>query len=45
MHANDFQIGSTFRISRDKVIEIITDYFKQINDDNDSDPFIRRSFD
>ena len=45
MHANDFQIGSTFRISRDKVIEITTDSFKQINDDNDSDPFIRRAFD
>ena len=45
MRANDCQIGSAFKISRDKVIEIITDSFKQINDDNDSDPFIRRAFD
>ena len=45
MHANDCPIGSTLRISRDEVIEIITDSFKKINDDNDSDPFIRRAFD
>ena len=45
IRTNDFQIGYAFKISRDKVIEIITDSFKQINDDNDSDPFIRRAFD
>lgn len=45
MRANDFQIGFAFKISRNKVIEIITDSFKQINDNNISDPFIRRAFD